>query len=90
MNLYKQLKNILEIFAENTTNLPKRERQTRRQFDGFWDMTITELLAALNAAGYEPDFDYISAEYKNPELTDEYKKLLEGFIYTPDKKVMRK
>jgi hypothetical protein len=41
-------------------------------------MVLTELLAALNSTGYEPDFDYISAEYTNPELKETYEKLLEA------------
>jgi hypothetical protein len=76
--LIQTIKKYIRDIRREYDELAKAKTPDPQQFDGFWDMTITELLAALNAAGYEPDFDYISAEYKNPELTDEYKKLLEG------------
>jgi hypothetical protein len=76
--LINTVKKYLKDIRREYVDLSKSRTPDAQAFDGFWDMVITEILAALNTAGYEPDFDYISAEYKNPELAEEYEKLLEG------------
>jgi hypothetical protein len=69
----KYLKDIRREYVE----LSKARTPDAQAFDGHWDMIVTEIISALHVAGYEPDFDYISAEYKSPEFVEEYEKLLE-------------
>jgi hypothetical protein len=76
--LIKTMKKYVKQIRQEYLELSKSRTPDPQEFDRFWDMIITEILAALNTAGYEPDFDYISAEYKNPELAEEYEKLVEG------------
>jgi hypothetical protein len=75
--LIKTMKKYVKQIRQEYLELSKSRTPDPQAFDGFWDMIITEILAALNTAGYEPDFDYISAEYTNPELKEIYEKLLE-------------
>jgi hypothetical protein len=76
--LINTVKKYLKEIRREYDELAKARTPDAQAFDGFWDMVLTDIFAALNVAGYEPDFEYISAEFRNPELTDEYKKLLEG------------
>jgi hypothetical protein len=75
--LINTVKKFLKEIRREYIELSKSRTPGPQALDGFWDMILTDIVAALNTAGYEPDFEYISAEFRNPELTDEYKKLLE-------------
>jgi hypothetical protein len=75
--LINTIKKYLKRIRQEYLELAKARTPDAQAFDGHWDMIVTEIISALHVVGYEPDFDYISAEYKNPELKEIYEKLLE-------------